>query len=339
MIRGFIERLIEGGDLSREESRAALGQIMDGGATDAQIAGFLVAMRAKGESVAEVAGAAQAMRERAVAVPVGGGPLLDTCGTGGDGSGTFNISTAVAFVAAAAGARVAKHGNRSISSKSGSADVLEALGARVDLAPEAIGEAIERCGIGFIFAPAHHPAMRHAMGPRRELGVRTLFNLLGPLSNPAGATRQLLGVFAAHWVEPVALVLKELGAERALVVSGEGGLDEAGLAGVNRVAMLCDGRVERGDFAAPDLGLDPAPLTALRGGDAEENARIIRAILAAEERGPRRDVVVLNAGLALWAAGIVETLGAGVKVAQQALDSGAAADVLGRFVAFTGAAS
>jgi anthranilate phosphoribosyltransferase len=339
MIQEWIGRLIEGGDLSQEESHRALGQIMDGAATDAQIAGFLVALRIKGESVPEVVGAARAMRARAVKVSLPAGPLLDTCGTGGDGSGTFNISTAVAFVAAAAGVRVAKHGNRSISSQCGSADVLEELGARVDLAPEEIGGVVSRCGIGFIFAPAHHPAMRHAMGPRRELGVRTLFNLLGPLSNPAGATRQLLGVFAARWVEPLADVLRELGAERAVVVSGSGGLDEAGLEGMNRVALLRDGRVERADFLAADLGFAAAPVEALRGGDASENARIIRAIMAAEEQGPRRDVVLLNAALALLAAGAVGDLKEGTAVARRTIDSGAALDALRRFLAETGNAS
>lgn len=328
-----IERLSDGQNLSAAESRALLATIMDGEASPAQIGGILTALRAKGETVEEIVGAAQAMRERFLAVHPRRRPLLDTCGTGGDGTGTFNISTTVAFVAAGAGVAVAKHGNRSISSRCGSADVLEALGARVDVDAEKAAAAVDTVGIGFLFAPAHHPAMRHAMGPRRELGMRTIFNLLGPLTNPAGATRQLLGVYSARWVEPLARVLAALGSERAVVVCGARGLDEAGLEGENQLALLADGRVELRRLSAADLGLRCAPHAALRGGDAEENAGILRAVLAGEQ-GARRDAVLLNAGLALLAAGEVE-LPAGVQRAAEALDSGKALAVLEHFIAFT----
>ncbi len=338
MIGTAIARLLERRDLSVAESHGALSEIMEGRATDAQIGAFLAALRMKGETVDEIVGAARAMRERVVPVQVASTPLLDTCGTGGDGAGTFNISTTVAFVAAAAGARVAKHGNRSISSRCGSADVLEALGVRVDLRPEQIAAAIEEVGIGFIFAPAHHPAMKHAMGPRRELGVRTIFNLLGPLTNPAGATRQIMGVFDADLVEPLARVLRDLGAERALVVSGAGGLDEAGLSGANRVALVEQGALRSIEIGAAELGLDEAPPEALRGGDAERNATILRAVLSGEP-GAAREVVLLNGGLALVAAGLVDDAAEGVRGAARAIDSGEALAVLERYVEYCGRAA
>ncbi len=335
MISSVIQRVVAGSDLGADETHAAFSAIMDAKATPAQIGGLLVALRMKGERVEEIAGAARAMRERVVPVRAESTPLLDTCGTGGDSSGTFNISTAVAIVAAGTGlVHVAKHGNRSISSRCGSADLLEEIGIRIDLSPEQVAEAIDELGIGFIFAPAHHPAMKHAMGPRRELGMRTIFNLLGPLTNPAGATRQMMGVFDAALVEPLAHVLHALGAERAIVVSGEGGLDEAGLDGMNTIAFVDEaGAPRRIDLSAESLGLKPAPIEALRGGDAAENALILRKILEGEQGAPR-DAVLLNCALALFAGGAVEEVDEGVRIAAESIDSGAAAKKLEECVAF-----
>ena len=333
MIRDAIATLLESNDLDRLAASEAMATIMDGEATPAQIGAFLVALRLKGETVDEIAGCASAMRERVVPVRAVG-PLLDTCGTGGDGSGTFNISTTVAFVAAGAGVRVAKHGNRSISSACGSADVLEALGARLDLGADRIARCIDEVGIGFLFAPGHHPAMKHAMGPRRELGIRTIFNVLGPLTNPAGADSQLLGVFAADLVTPIAHVLSELGSRSAVVVNGAGGLDEVSPAGETRAAVLRDGCVEEFVWTPGDFGVPGADLAALAGGDAEENARILRGVLEGET-GPRRDVTLMNGACALLAAGTVSDLGAGMERATESVDSGTALAVLDQFVEFT----
>ena len=322
-----IAAVTEGRDLNAAEMTAVMRRIMGGEATPAQIGGFLVGLRMKGETVEEIAAAAGVMRELATPVRVSPERLVDTCGTGGDASGTFNISTASAFVAAAAGARVAKHGNRSVSSKSGSADVLEAAGVRLDLTPEQVARCIEAVGVGFMFAPRHHGAMKHAIGPRREMGVRTVFNLLGPLTNPAGAPHQVLGVFAPRWLRPVAEVLDRLGSRHVLVVHGAGGLDEISIAGPTRVAELRDGRIEEYEVAPGDFGLPESPLEAIRVAGVEESLATLRAVLGGAG-GPARDAVALNAGAALYAAGVAEDLAAGVARVVEVLDRGAAAQRL-----------
>ncbi len=314
-------------------------QILAGEATDAQIAGLLVALRMNGETAEELVGFARAMRRHSRPLfPEGHVPdlgvVVDTCGTGGDASGTFNISTAAAFVVAGAGVRVAKHGNRSISSRCGSADVLEALGINPEHELELAGRAIEQVGIGFLFAPAAHPAMKHAMRARRDLRLRTVFNLLGPLTNPAGASAQVAGVFSAEFAERMARALGELGVQRAFVVHGRDGLDEISLSGPTFVAELISGTVRTYEVTPEDFGLARAPLAALAGGDAAENAAIVRAVLAAE-RSPRRDAVLMNASAALVAAGRAADFRAGAVVAAESIDSGAAAsklDSLARFV-------
>ena len=333
-IRQALRRVIEGGHLTADESEAVMGQIMRGEATSAQIASYLTALRVKGETIDEIVGAARAMRQHATVVRPQRRDLIDTCGTGGDGLGTFNISTTVAFVAAGAGLGVAKHGNRSVSSLSGSADVLEALGVRLDLTPEQMARCIDEVGIGFLFAPKLHPAMRHAIGPRREIGVRTVFNVLGPLTNPAGAGRQLLGVFAANLVEPLAEVLQGLGSIQAMVVHGADGLDELSTTGPNHVAYLADGRVSHYALDATTLGLRPARLDDLRGGDGPANALLTRQVLAGE-LGPRRDVVLLNAAAALLVGGLAQDLREGMALAARAIDSGAARERLEALVALT----
>jgi anthranilate phosphoribosyltransferase len=310
---------------------------MAGEATPAQIGAYLTALRMKGETVPEITGSVRAMRRSALAVQPAVSPmdLVDTCGTGGDGAGTFNISTSAAFVVAGTGQKVAKHGNRSVSSKSGSADVLLALGVNLDLTPEQVAQAIDRVGIGFLFAPKLHPAMKHAIGPRRELGVRTIFNILGPLTNPAGARSQLIGVYDGKLTEPLAEVLGELGSTGAYVVHGHGGLDELTTTGPNRVSRLRAGDVVTETFDPADLGFTRANPADLTGGTAEENAEITRNILAGREHGARRDVVVLNAAAALVAAGKATDLAGGLGLANQSIDSGAAQTVLDNFVAFT----
>lgn len=302
MLNDYIGKLLRYQSLSEDEAREAMEIIMTGNATPAQIGGYLVALRMKGETVPEIAGSARAMRDQAshVNVPLNGG-LLDTAGTGGDGSHSFNISTAAAFVIAGAGRKVAKHGNRAASSRSGSADVLAALGVNLDLTPEQVGQCIERLGIGFLFAPRFHPAMRHAIGPRRELGQRTVFNLLGPLTNPAGATHQIVGVYDPALTPVLAEVLGTLGSEAALVLCGYGGLDELTTGGPNRVSHLRHGRVTTFDLdlAEPHLPLRCATTAELAGGDPQENAVILRDVLSGADRSPRRDVVLLNAAAAL----------------------------------------
>lgn len=320
----LLETLLRREDLSAEQVESVFEAIFAGEVSAAAIAGLLVALRAKGETVHEISAAARVMRRHAVAVRgPAGRALVDTCGTGGDRSGTFNLSTGAAIVAAAAGATVAKHGNRAVSSRSGSADVLEALGLRLDLPPERLERLLERVGIAFLFAPAHHGATRHVVGPRRDLGVRTLFNILGPLTNPANARRQILGVYDGALVNPLARVLAELGAERALVVHGQEGLDELSIGGPTLVAELRDGEVRSYTVSPEDFGLTRAPLEALRGGDARENAAILRSILAGE-RSARADAVALSAGAALYVAGLAESIRQGVEQAQGALDAGAA---------------
>lgn len=325
-IQRAIDVLSRFGHLEQEAAETVMQQIMTGGATDAQIAAYLMALRMKGETHNEIVGSARAMRANAHRVPtfVDHADLLDTCGTGGDRSGTFNISTTVAFVAAGAGVRVAKHGNRASSSKCGSADVLAALGVNLDLTPEQVGECINEIGIGFLFAPKLHPAMRYAVGVRRELGLRTIFNILGPLTNPAGAQRQLMGVFAADLTELLARVLGELGSVSAMVVSGYGGLDELTTTGPNRISHYHDGALNTYDLDPAALGFKGANIADLQGGDIPENAAILRGVLDGSVDSVKRDVVLLNAAAALLAAGIVEDMAAGVSKAESVLSSGAA---------------
>lgn len=329
-----IERTLAREHLSADEAGAVMEQIMSGEATPAQIGAYLAALRAKGETVAEIVGFARAMRRHATPVCPTRRPLVDTCGTGGDRANTFNISTTAALVVAGAGVAVAKHGNRSVSSRCGSADVLGALGVKLDLGPEALARCIDEVGFGFLFAPMLHPAMKHAIGPRREMGVRTVFNILGPLTNPAGASVQLMGVYERSLLLPLANVLGELGAEAAYVVHGADGLDELSTTGSNHVAHLRDGQASYLELDPTEYGLSRVGLEALRGGDAAENARIIREILGGA-RGPQRDVVLLNAGLALVAAKVATDLHEGIARAAEAIDSGRAREVLERLVRFT----
>lgn len=333
-IQQAIAQVLDRHSLSAEEMSAVMRTIMTGGATDAQIGGFLVAMRMKGETPEELAAAARVMREMATGVQVSGDHVIDTCGTGGDSAGLFNISTASALVAAAAGAKVAKHGNRSVSSKSGSADVLEAAGVKLDLSSEQVARCIEKVGVGFLFAPGHHAAMRHAIGPRRELASRTLFNLLGPLTNPAGVRRQLIGVFSADWLEPVAEVLKLLGSDHVLVVHSDDGLDEISIAAPSRVAELKDHEIESYRIAPEDFGLQRGDLTEIKVGDAGASLDLIRRVLD-DEPGPARDIVRLNAGAAIHVSGLANDLAQGVERASEAIASGAARARLAALVDFT----
>jgi len=313
-------------DLKAADMEAVMHQIMTGQATPAQIGGFLVGLRMKGESVDEIVAAARVMRELATRVDVSGPHLVDTCGTGGDGAHTFNISTASALVAAAAGARVAKHGNRSVSSSSGSADVLEAAGVRLDLTAQQVADCIERVGIGFLFAPQHHGAMKHAIGPRREMRIRTLFNLLGPLTNPAGAENQVLGVFNAVWVEPIARVLQRLGSRHVLVVNAEDGLDEISIAAPTRVAELKNGEITVYTISPQDFGLQRASLDTLIVNNAEQSLSIIRSVLD-NQPGPALDIVKLNAGAAIYAAGLAPSHAEGIELAAEVIRDGRAARV------------
>jgi anthranilate phosphoribosyltransferase len=320
-------------DLTESEAATVMREIMSGEATPSQVGAFLVALRMKGETADEVTGMARVMREHSLHVEVGG-PLVDTCGTGGDAQGTFNVSTAAVFVVAGAGARVAKHGNRAMSSACGSADVLEALGARIDLTPEQVAQCIEKAGVGFMFAQAFHPAMKHVAPVRREIGVRTVFNILGPLTNPAGADAQVLGVARAELAPLLREVLGRLGVRHALVVHGCEGLDELSPAGPSSVHELNGGKLREYTVRPEQFGLTPAPLEAVAGGTAEENAAKLRGVLAGEP-GAVRDVVVLNAAAALVAADISADIAAGVPAAQDAIDSGAAKARLEAFVEAT----
>ena len=318
-----IRAVTEGHDLSTGEMTDVMRTIMSGQATPAQIGGFLIGLRMKGETVDEIAAAVQVMRELAAHVEVDKTHLVDTCGTGGDAASTFNISTASAFVVAAAGGKVAKHGNRSVSSRSGSADVLEAAGVRIDLSPEQVAECVSRVGVGFMFAPMHHGAMKHAIGPRREMGVRTLFNILGPMTNPAGAPHQVIGVFSRTWLEPIAQVLRKLGSRHVLVVHAEDGMDEISVASPTQVSELRDGDIRSYSVAPEDFGLQRADLAPLKVDSAAESLALIEAVFSGAS-GPARDIVVLNAGAAIYAADLVEDLPAGVVRAQEVLDSGEA---------------
>lgn len=323
MIRQAIAKLVERDDLSQSEAEAVMREIMRGEATPAQIGAFLAALRMKGETIAEIVGCASAMRACATAVQPKHDLLVDVCGTGGDGKGTFNISTTVAFVVAGAGLVVAKHGNRSVSSRCGSAELLQALGVNVDLDAEEVAACIEELGIGFLFAPAFHPAMKYAIGPRRELGLRTIFNLLGPLCNPAGASVQLLGVYSLSLVEPLAHVLAALGTSRAFVVHGADGLDELSTTGTNTLAAVVGKEVSILRLHPHEVGLPLAALEDLAGGTPEDNAAITRSILSGE-RGPRRDVVLLNAAAALVAAGLAADFISGAALAAASIDDGRA---------------
>lgn len=328
----WLAAIANGQNLGEDEAEEAFRSIMSGGATPAQIGGFLIGLRVRGETVAEITGAARVMRANALKVVAPAG-AIDTCGTGGDASGSFNISTASAFVVAACGVAVAKHGNRKLSSRAGSADVLVALGVNIDGGPDNVARAIRETGIGFMMAPLHHAATRHVAGVRVELATRTIFNLLGPLSNPAGVRHQLMGVFAPQWVRPLAEVLQRLGAEAAWVVHGDG-MDELTTTGINEVASLAAGRVDSFALDARDLGLARVPASALAGGDAQDNARMMRDLFAGMT-GPLRDIVLLNAGAALKVAGKAASLADGLNLAAAAIDSGRAMQTLDRLVAIT----
>ncbi|MBO0613983.1 anthranilate phosphoribosyltransferase [Thiothrix fructosivorans] len=333
-LQNFIRKITENSSFSKEEMTAAMRIIMTGQATPAQIGGFLIGLRMRGETVTEISAAASVMRELSTRVEVSPEHLVDTCGTGGDSSGTFNISTASAFVAAAAGARVAKHGNRSISSKSGSADVLEAAGVNLNITPAQVAECINTLGVGFLFAQKHHSAMGHASAPRRELGVRTIFNLLGPMSNPANAPNQVLGVFDQHWVRPMAEVLKTSGSHHVMVVHAADGLDEISTAALTFVAELKDGVITEYTMQPEDVGLQQSSLDSIRVETAQESLQLIQGVFAGEQ-GTARDIVCLNAGAAIYVAGLADSHAAGVAKAQQVLDSGAAAVRLQQLIDLT----
>ena len=333
-IQEAIARTIERKNLTALEAEKTMEIIMSGEATDAQIAGLLVALRTKGETVDEIVGFARAMQKKSIYVVTEEKTLIDVCGTGGDSRGTFNISTTVGFVAAGAGLSVAKHGNRSVSSRCGSADVLEALGVHLDLNADEVGRCIDEIGIGFLYAPNLHPAMKYAVGPRREMGIRTVFNILGPLTNPARAQVQLLGVYDPSLTERMAEVLRSLGCRSAFVVHGGGGLDEMSTLGSNRVSRLANGYVESYDLDPTSLGLARAQLSDLEGGDATENAQILRDVISGQT-GPKRDIVLLNAAAILVAAERAEDLQEGLLLAAEIIDSGAAIERLDALIAMT----
>jgi anthranilate phosphoribosyltransferase len=338
VIPSAIARAVAREDLSRDLARASMEQILAGEATAAQIAALAIALRMKGETAEEITGMAEAMRQRVPPMRTRRAPLIDTCGTGGGDAGAgskFNISTTVAIVTASCGVAVAKHGNRAVTSRTGSADVLEALGVRLDLTPESAARSVDHLGITFLFAPNYHSAMRNAAGARREMGVRTVFNLLGPLTNPAGASRQLLGVYADTYVATLAEVLRQLGSERAMIVHGSDGMDELTVFGKNHVAELSGGKIREFTLDPAELGLAHTDRAAVAGGNPQENAARIRAVLAGEA-GPARDIVVLNAAAALVVAGVADDLRAGVERAQRALDRGEAARKLAELAAFRG---
>lgn len=333
-IQQALNQLLARQDLSSEEMREVMSIIMTGGATDAQIGGFLIALRCKGESINEIAAAATVMRELASKVPVSGEHVIDTCGTGGDGANTFNISTTCAFVVAAAGGQVAKHGNRSVSSSSGSADVLEAAGVNLDLSAEQVAQSVNEIGVGFLFAPKHHGAMKHAIGARKEMGVRTLFNLLGPLSNPAGAENQLIGVFSSDWIEPLAQVLKRLGSQHVLVVNAEDGLDEISIASASNIAELKGGVVTTYQITPEQFGLQRTSLESLAVDGAEASLDMLKSVLN-NQQGAAKDIVILNAGAAIYAANLTSTLEAGIIKARQVIENGAALEKFNALIAYS----
>jgi anthranilate phosphoribosyltransferase len=337
-IQQAIATLVDGDDLDAADMQAAMRQIMGGEATPAQIGGFLVALRIKGETIDEVAAATQVMRELATPVQTSDKYLVDIVGTGGDGANLFNVSTASSFVIAAAGGRVAKHGNRSVSSSSGSSDVLQALGVRLDLNPEQVARCIDEVGMGFMFAPSHHSAMKHAAGPRRELGMRTLFNMLGPMTNPAGVKRQVIGVFAADLCRPMVEVLKRLGSKHVMVIHSEDGLDEASIAAPTHVVELLDGTITEYEIKPQDFGLEPASLDGLEVSGSEESRALIRAALSgqkAESAQKAARMIALNAGMAIYVSGVAATLADGVQMAEDAIGSGAALQKVEELVQFS----
>ena len=335
-IQDAIQTVADGGSLSVDAAAAAMGEIMSGDATPAQLGALVVALRMKGETVGEIAGMARAMREKSLRVPVaGGGVIVDTCGTGGDSSGSYNISTTAALIAAGAGVKVAKHGNRAMSGSTGSADVLEALGVKIALSPESAARCLDEVGFGFMFAQGFHPAMRFAAAPRREIGIRTVFNILGPLTNPAGATRQVIGVSDPSIAPKMAGALALLGSEKALVVHGADGMDELTITGPSSAHLLEGGEVSRFEVSPADLGLREASAESIRADGPADSARIARSVLEGE-RGAARDVALMNAAAALWAADAVPDLAAGVERAANAIDEGAASDTLNALIALSG---
>jgi len=332
MLKEAIAKLSNKQDLTRSEAHAAMNQIMSGEASDAQMAAFLMGLRLKGETVEEIAGCAEVMREKSVRIVSRHKDIIDTCGTGGDASGTFNVSTAAAIIASAAGAVVAKHGNRAVSSRCGSADVLKALGVNIDLPPEKATRILDEIGITFLFAPLLHGAMKYAAGVRKDLAIRTIFNILGPLTNPAGAKRQLLGVFSPTLTDKIAGVLKELGSQHALVVHGEGGFDELSTVGWTRVSELKHGELKTYEVRAAELGLKTTNIESLRGGTVDDNAAILRNVLNGNNGAPR-DIALLNAGAALVVAGVAASIQEGIAQAREAIDCGSAQRKLNDWVA------
>lgn len=333
-IQQAIKAVIARQDLSREEMASVMQQIMTGEATPSQIGGFLIGLRMKGETVDEITAAASVMRSLATQVVTNSDYLVDTCGTGGDSSGSFNISTASAIVAAAAGAHVAKHGNRSVSSKSGSADVLEAAGVNLDIDPEAVGRCVDEVGVGFLFAQKHHSAMRHAVGPRKEMAVRTIFNVLGPLTNPASAPNQVIGVFDVELVETMAQVLKQLGSRHVMVVHADDGMDEISISSPTQVAELKDGVVSTYTISPQDFGLAMADIEKIRVDGVEQSLALIRSVFD-KQPGPARDIVCLNAGAAIYVSGLTQTHQQGVELAAQVIDAGSANEVLQKLIDHT----
>jgi len=345
MIKEMIQKVVKGQDLSEEEMIAVMDEIMGGNATDAQIGSFLTALRMKGETISEITGAAKVMRAKATPISIQDSAIsmdrdeinvdqetiVDTCGTGGDGTNTFNVSTTTAFVAAGGGLKVAKHGNRSVSSQCGSADVLEALGVNLEVTPRVVEESIRDIGIGFLYAPKLHGAMKYAIGPRREVGIRSVFNVLGPLTNPAGANVQVLGVYDSGLTSVLAEVLRRLGSTSALVVFGEGSFDEISIVGPTQVSELREGVIRNYSIEPEDFGMSRASVSDIKGGDAQENAAIVREVLDGRP-GPRRDIVLLNAGAAFYAAGKATGMKEGIEMAAESIDSGMAAQKLAKLV-------
>jgi len=333
-IKSAIKLVIEGNNLSKNDMYAVMHAIMTGECTPAQIAGFLIGLRMKGETIDEITAAAQVMRELSTKVETNSDHLIDTCGTGGDGTNTFNISTTSAFVVAAAGASVAKHGNRSVSSKSGSADVLEAAGVKLDITPEQVAQCINAVGIGFMFAPSHHSAMKHAIGPRRELGVRTIFNVLGPLTNPADAPNQVLGVFSDIWLEPLAEVLQQLGSQHVMVVHSDDGMDEISISAPTQIAELVNNEIKTYSITPEQFGLTRAEINSLAADSIEDSLNTLRAVLDNTE-GPAKDIVILNAGAAIYTAELADNLEAGIEQANTVIKNGAAKEKLNALIELT----
>ncbi len=333
-IQSAIQSVIDKKHLNNDEMRSVMQNIMTGECTDTQIAGFLVGLRSKGETVEEITAAAQIMRQLASRVHINRENLIDTCGTGGDGSNTFNISTTAAFVVAAAGGNVAKHGNRSVSSKSGSADVLEAAGVNFDITPEQVAQCVEKLGIGFMFAPMHHSAMRYAIGPRRELGVRTLFNVMGTLTNPAGAKRQVMGVFSNDWLVTLTTVLKNLGSEQVMIVHSDDGMDEISISAPTNIAELKNGEISTYTIEPEQFNIQRTDISALAVESVDESLQVMYAVLD-NQNGPTRDIVFLNAGAAIYTAGIEDSLAAGIESARHVIENGSARSTLDKLAKLT----